>query len=51
MKNSWGDYIVAIVACLIFPILIPVVLGFIAFGMVGAARKDKNLEGPKDYEA
>ena len=46
-----ASYIIPIVACIIFPVLIPVLLVLIAFVSVGAACKDRNIEGPKGYEA
>ena len=39
MKNSWTDYVIPVVACVVFPVLIPVALGLIAYGMIAAANK------------
>ena len=39
MKNSWTDYVLPVVFCVVFPVLIPVALGLIAYGMIAAANK------------
>ncbi len=37
MKNDWWDYAITVVACLVFPVLIPVAIGMVLFMMICAA--------------
>ncbi len=36
MKNDWRDYVIPVVACLVFPVLIPVALGIVLFLVINA---------------
>ena len=36
MKKDWLDYVIPVVACVVFPILIPVALGLVAFMVISA---------------
>jgi hypothetical protein len=36
MSTDWVDYAIAVVACIVFPVLIPVALGIVAFMAINA---------------
>jgi maltodextrin utilization protein YvdJ len=35
--SDWRDYVVAVIACLVFPVFIPVAIGMVIFMMTAAA--------------
>jgi hypothetical protein len=45
MKNDWVDYAIAVVACIVFPVLIPVALGIVAFFAISAGINSGKEEG------
>ena len=49
-KYDWVDVLIAVVVCIIFPVMIPVAIGLVLWMMYAAVTKDKKLEGPKDHE-
>jgi hypothetical protein len=44
VKSDWRDYVIPVVACLVFPVLIPVAIGMVLFMMICAAG-NSNKEG------
>jgi hypothetical protein len=36
MKNDWRDYVIPVVACIVFPVFIPVAIGIVLFLVINA---------------
>ena len=49
MKSDWVDYAITVVACLVFPVLIPVALGAVAF-MAISAGINSSKEAKDEHE-
>jgi hypothetical protein len=37
MKSDWRDYVIPAIACLVFPVFMPVAIGMVIFMMTAAA--------------
>ena len=44
MEKEWSDYIIPVIVCIVFPVLIPVAIGVVIFFMAAAALNSNEEE-------